>query len=346
MTNLRFSVSVKEEVICCELCQRINFMSKTPQQVLLQQIKDVLPTYRSLPDELADALQVSVDSAYRRIRGETKLTLDEAILLCERYQISASSLLPTNGALSFSYKEVSSEIEFQNYLSSFTATLDLTHKNNGELIYAGADVPLFHHFLLKEHAAFKIYYWLHAVLQSEDFRSKKFSPSLVSEKTLEISKDLQRAYQRINTTEIWSVGSATSTYKQILYCWEAGLFENKADAVLVTQQLLDILYQIREEADQRTAQPRKSLYCSEIEIGNNCVLVKNQGVSKVYLRHQTINTLVTSDEFFCNETDAFLQQLIKRSVLISESAAKQRHQFFQQLISPVEGLLKQIELNG
>lgn len=318
-------------------------MTKSPQQLLLQQIKDTLPSFRSLPDELADALQVSVDSAYRRIRGETKLTLDEAILLCQRYQISAASLLATDGTLNFAYKEVSSETEFQNYLLSFIDTLQLLHKENGELIYAGADIPLFHHFLFKEHAAFKIYYWLHAVLQNEDFKSKKFHPSIISSKTLEITKDLLHAYQRINTTEIWSVGSAVSTYKQIVYCWEAGLFENREDVLLVTQQLLDILHHIREQADQKNDKPRKNLYCSEIEIGNNCVLAKNPDPIRVYLRHQTFNTLVTTDEFFCRETNTFLQQLIKRSVLISESGAKQRHQFFQQLITPVENLLKEIE---
>ncbi len=318
-------------------------MSKTPQQQLLQKIKDSIPSYRSLPDELASVLEVSVDSAYRRIRGETKLTLDEGILLCEHYHISPDSLLATNSALNFSYKTVSTEVEFQNYLSSLTEMITMIQQQDGELIYAGADVPLFYHFQFKEHTAFKIYYWLHAVLQSEAFRSKKFSPTLISKETLDIAHGAYEAYKKIHTTEIWSETSATSTYKQIAYCWEAGLFENNEDAWLVTRQLLDSLQIIREEAEHATDKPRKYLYNSEIEIGNNCVLVKAPVPVKVYLRHQTINSLITSESSFCNETDAFLQQLTKRSVLISGSATKQRHQFFQQLTAPIENLLRQIE---
>jgi hypothetical protein len=322
-------------------------MEISGQQQLFQKIKDILPAYRSLADELASVLGVSVDSAYRRIRGETKLTYDEALLLCTHYKISPDVSAGATGGIEsvqFAYQHVNTESDFRKYLESMTKSLDqISEAKQGEVVYAGADIPLFHHFRFREHAAFKIYYWLHAVLQSEEYRSRKFNPDVVSEETFRCAQKSLQSYQRITTTEIWSETAIVSSVKQIAYCWEAGLFERMEDALTVATQLADVLKAIQEEAEGPSSVLQNRLYLSETEIGNNCVLVKFPEPARVYLRHQTINTMVTTNEAFCRETDRFLQQLIKRSVLISASAAKQRNQFFRRLMEPVENLIRQIE---
>ena len=50
----------------------------TAQDFLFQRIKEMLPQDVSLVDAVSDLLHVSGDSAYRRIRGETPLVLEEA----------------------------------------------------------------------------------------------------------------------------------------------------------------------------------------------------------------------------------------------------------------------------
>ena len=59
---------------------------------LFQHIKAVLPSNLSLADEIADLLDVSVDSAYRRIRGDKELSLSELIKLSSRYNVSIDNL--------------------------------------------------------------------------------------------------------------------------------------------------------------------------------------------------------------------------------------------------------------
>ena len=63
------------------------------QEFLFQRIKELLPPHASLVDSVANILHVSSDSAYRRIRGETPLVLDEAKELCQHYKISLDHLL-------------------------------------------------------------------------------------------------------------------------------------------------------------------------------------------------------------------------------------------------------------
>ena len=62
------------------------------QQVFFQHIKTSLATHLSLVDEVADLLNISNDSAYRRIRGEKPLSFDEIKTLCAHYRVSLDQL--------------------------------------------------------------------------------------------------------------------------------------------------------------------------------------------------------------------------------------------------------------
>jgi hypothetical protein len=64
------------------------------------------------------------------------------------------------------------------------------------------------------------------------------------------------------------------------------------------------------------------------------------GDSKVlYLTHNTLNKIVTVNREFCDATERWIQNLIKKSNLISGVSEKQRFQFFNRMKSQL-GLLE------
>src|SRR4030095_15352385 len=67
------------------------------QEFLFQRIKELLPPHASLVDTVANIIHVSSDSAYRRIRGETPLVLDEARELCAHFKLSLDQILNVQG---------------------------------------------------------------------------------------------------------------------------------------------------------------------------------------------------------------------------------------------------------
>ena len=67
--------------------------SSQTQQLFFNHIKSKLPQHLSFVDEVAELLNISNDSAYRRIRGEKPIGLDEVQLLCNKYQVSLDQLL-------------------------------------------------------------------------------------------------------------------------------------------------------------------------------------------------------------------------------------------------------------
>ena len=66
------------------------------QQIFFQHVKSNLAAHLSLVDEVADLLNISNDSAYRRIRGEKPLSFEELKIICAHYRISLDQLFHLN----------------------------------------------------------------------------------------------------------------------------------------------------------------------------------------------------------------------------------------------------------
>ncbi len=99
--------------------------NESAQQIFFRHIKSLLPSHIALVDEIACVLNVSHDSAYRRIRGETHITLDEIKKLCERFKISLDQLLQLSSE-SFIFTGTlinNSDFNYYNWLESCLAVI-------------------------------------------------------------------------------------------------------------------------------------------------------------------------------------------------------------------------------
>lgn len=314
-------------------------MKKTDssQQLFIERIKQSLPASHSLVDELSDLLELSSDSAYRRIRGETAFTLDEIIKICNAYKISFDSFTAQqSGVVNFYYAQPKNEqsgmIEYlQRILDDMKAIDRATEK---EIIYAAEDIPIFHLFKFPELASFKIFYWMKSVMNVSELEGKKYDQSSLVPEIFECGKQILELYKRIPSIEIWSDRTISSIVKQIDYYHEAGLFEKKNDGIFLCDVLSSALYDIQKQAEKTTKvdvagyEGNFVLYNSDNELGNNYILVNIPGMKRVYLRHHTFNNMITTNSAFCNETEQWLKGIIKKSSLISGVSEKQRNRYF------------------
>jgi hypothetical protein len=300
----------------------------------LQKIKSTLPASISFVHELADLLEVSLDSAYRRLRGETDLTLSEILKICNFYKISPDNLQQSQpGLVTFQYRPLTDTVNFEEYWTDMLQILTRIRETNGSIIYAADDIPIFHHFAFPEHAAFKIFFWMRSFLNIKALHPKKFTIDEVPEFFIKTGKKIYETYQEINSIEIWTEESANSTLNQIAYYWESGLFAHREDALLVCEQLIEILNYLQEQATRCSKKDKENykLYHSELQVGNNCVLVTTGDVQTAFVRHQTLTLMNTTNAGFCQETESFLKTLMQKSVLLSGVSEKQRHQFFDKI---------------
>ncbi|MBL0129822.1 MAG: hypothetical protein IPP43_00790 [Chitinophagaceae bacterium] len=63
------------------------------QAAFFHHIKTLLPEHIALVDAIADILDISNDSAYRRIRGEKPISLEEMQKLAVQYKISLDQFM-------------------------------------------------------------------------------------------------------------------------------------------------------------------------------------------------------------------------------------------------------------
>src|SRR6186997_2158915 len=67
--------------------------SSNVQVAFFNHLKTLLPAHLSLVDEIAELLNISNDSAYRRIRGEKPIALEEIQKLATHFKISLDQFL-------------------------------------------------------------------------------------------------------------------------------------------------------------------------------------------------------------------------------------------------------------
>lgn len=318
------------------------------QSSFLEQVKKRLDPSASLADELAELLNISRDSAYRRMRGETVLSLDEAKVLCNQFGVSLDILLGTSSEIvPFRHQVVNNTPEtFEKWLRSILNNMETIagFSSEKEIIYAAKDVPVFHYFNYPELAAFKMFFWMKSVLNYPSLQSERFKPQLVSGEYITLGRKIWSLYNTIPSVEVWSDETTNVTLNQIEFYHESGFFNSSADAHLLLDQYGKLLHEIREKAANgvKHDQAGFKLYKNEILIADNNVLFKMGSKKAVYVIHNITEILMTTHETFCNQTEAFTNNLQNRSVLISTTGEKERNRFFNRMEEKIEITKKKI----
>ncbi len=310
------------------------------QSVFLEQIKSRVPGNISFADKLAELLNVSRDSAYRRIRGETVLSLDEVKKLCDRFGVSLDALFsPAANTSLFHHRALSTNYTLEQWLNSVGSNLEVVNGFDGrEMIFAARDMPIFHHFRLPELSAFKMFFWLKTVIKDPNYIHKSFDADVIPTSILQAATKLWKLYRTVPSAEIWSDEAINETIKQIDFYHECRFFSDANQATGLCDKLIELLQLIKTEASvgRKADGEAFRLYENEILIADNTVFARMDNMRIVYINYNTLSLLTTHQESFCNKTEKYLDTLIKNSTLISASAEKERNKFFNKMIRRVE----------
>lgn len=316
-------------------------MAPTNQQAFFTYLKTQLPPHLSLVDEVADLLNISVDSAYRRIRGEKAIDFDEIQKLASHYKISLDQFLHlSSNAILFSDRSLTanSTFHFDDYLKALIQ--DLTYMNSFEnkmLYYLNKDVPIFHHFAFPELAAFKCFFWRKTIVHDPTFANQRFLLEEHIDVFREASAKISDLYATIPSLEIWNMESINSTIRQIEYYRDTQAFSRKKDIETVYEGLLKAIERIEgfaEVGKKHTTAPSQQkpgdyqVYINEFILGDNTIMVHLDGAKLVYVNHAVHNYMLTKDERFCEFTHDHFLNIIKRSTPISVANEKERTKFF------------------
>ncbi|MCX6350719.1 MAG: hypothetical protein NTX03_02535 [Bacteroidetes bacterium] len=320
------------------------------QALFFQQIKEKLEPHTSLVDEIENALSLSQDSAYRRIRGEKELSFSEIQKLTAKYGVSAD--LAFNAAadniVNFRYNPLDHKsFTMIDYLAVCRDTLKkMADSGSGDLIYAAKDIPLFHYFYFDEIAAFKMFVWQKTLLGFPEFADVSFSLKKVDEDIISIGKKAALEYNRIPSIELWNQETINSLLRQIQFYAESHLFMNPEEAILILDKVEEYIEHLR----RMTAEGMKFMpntqtiqgtgkfqfFNNEVVLCDNTILGEHSGRMVTYITHNSFNFLSTFNEHICQRTKGWMENLIRKSTQISTTGEKDRNHFFGNLQAQVK----------
>lgn len=314
------------------------------QYRFFQHLKSLVPPYKSLVDEISDLLEISTDSAYRRIRGEKMIDLEEIKKISQYFQISLDQLLNINSnAIIFHGKlNDQSENRFKSWLEDMMHQLEIVNKHKHNHIYfLLKDIPPFYHFYFKELACFKFFFWMKSIMYYDKFKNESFDLEVhhFAEYDSLIQKILQ-LYNKIPTTEIWNVEGINTTLRQIDLYYEMGIL-NPADSKVIYQQMLDLVNHIEKQAElgkkfnpSGGLEPGDASYqllVNEFILGDNTFLAELDDIKITYLNHSVLYFIGSTDPRLNEAMFGSLDNLMKKSSMISIVGEKERMRFFKKL---------------
>jgi hypothetical protein len=327
------------------------------QQLLFQHIKNNLPPHLSLVDEVAELLNISNDSAYRRIRGEKGISFEEIRTLCTHFKISLDQ---------FFYINSESVIFTGRPVDTFNATLDMYLKyqmtqmqywnsfQRKEVFWHNKDILPFHHYGFAELAAFKFFFWMKTILQSPLIGKKIFAADDYMDSLLDLGAKIYAEYNKLPSQEIWNVENINSTLNQIEYYAVTKVFESNEEIIRIYDSLEKLIDHIEKQAEAGykyspegkflNSKGSFKLFVNEFIIGNNSGMAMLDDLKISYINHSVIDFMWTKDANFGEYQYQFLQNMIRKSTLISDVGEKERSRFFNGMRERIHEKRKTIRL--
>lgn len=326
------------------------------QQRIFDEIKKQLPKDEKIAAVLMNTLFLSQDAVYRRLRGDVPLTIYETKTLCNAYNISFDEIdAYKKGVVTFNYLPLDRiGLNFESWLTGLRDGLQQIKKlEKTKMTMSINDTPIFQLFNLPHLTRFKFFFWAKTYLKIPAYEHEMFKREKIDKKVLMIGIEAHNIYNSIPTTEIYSPETLRGTMRQIQYYLDAHLFEDPSYALELIDNLMDLVRHMKVQAEIGRKFPRGNeapsagnpieMYFNETYISDNTYLVKSDSGSFVYLTHNIMNYLNSTDPYYIQESEFVLEKLINNSNLISQVNVKDRNRFFAELEGNVRAFRNKVE---
>jgi len=325
------------------------------QQTLFNHIKGLIPPNLTLVDVIAEVLNVSNDSAYRRIRGEKPISLDEVRVLATHFKMSIDQLLHLQSdAFLFTGRFTNNaDFTYHNWLESIVSHLRffLSFQPN-HYFYLAKEIPFYYYFLFPEIAAFKSFFFMKSVLSYDNWKTAKFSVKDDYSQYYEQMGKCSQLFAELPSTEVWNIENITSTLHQIEFYRVTGSLKSNEDAMMLFDKFDLLIDHIEIQAEYgvkllhgqnpSTGKTAFKLFVNELLMGDNMQLMQLGNKQMTAINHCVMNYITTMDESFGAYTKKAMDNITQKSTLISGVNEKERLLFFNKLRAKVKNAKKLI----
>ena len=325
------------------------------QSQLFQRVRDQLPDHVSLVEEVAEILEISNDSAYRRIRGEKSISIHEVQKLAKVFNLSVDDLTGSQlDSITFKTNFLDgSNYSFTDWLGNLLQfTLEAGSTAESEIIFILNELNIFHIIQFPEVCAFKLFFWQKSNLDFPDYKEARFTTDELDDNIINLCKEITSNFVKINTIEFTTEECLNSYLKQVLYYAEAGYFYSRNDALKLCEKLHELINHQQKQAELGFKFPYGSppvgeevnfkLYHNDIILADNTILMKAGESQATFLTSNAINLMHTHNRVFFKYNYEWGLNLLSKSLPISGTAEKERNRFFRILREQIDRVADKI----
>lgn len=319
-----------------------------PQAQLVFLIKQKLTANESIGSVISELLDISTDAAYRRVRCEKPIGMDELALLCKHFNISLDQIfeIPQKTVVFDFYDFDKSNFSLDVYLLNIRdSLLNLKNQNEAKLILTINNTHFFQLFNFPELVKFKLFFWMKMNLQLDEFQKVKYTDFRFSQDQLNTCNEILNLYNSIPSVEIYDVELFGGLAREVYYYSISKELEDLESAKLLFESINELIDHLCAQAKNakkfkvNTPVPASDrgidVYVNEILNSVASFYYETEKNQGLFVAHNFMNSLHTNNQYYVNQTKDVLDSIIEVSTKISHSNHKLRNNFFGKLIENV-----------
>jgi hypothetical protein len=304
-------------------------------KILITTVLDNIPKSIKPVSYLMDALQLSRESVYRRIRGEIPFSIEETALLSIKLGFSADEILggSKKGRAFFdllSIKTAESSEAFLVMLRKYYEHIEgVINAEDGRSIMALNRLPPAFHVFFDNLFRFIYYKWLH---QNDEITSKQhFLNVAIPPELALLQEKIQGGLRRIsNISLIFDPNVFLSIIRDIQYFYQRKLVSSEELDLLKEDmfKLIDFYEEIA-KTGMLDFSSKINIYLSPLYINaNTCYMSLDQNTSESIFWILTVNPMFVNNPEVCTMHKKWLSSLQRQSILITLSNEILQTEFF------------------
>lgn len=317
-------------------------------RTLLETIKQKIPNKTNPADFLADILYIGKEAAYRRLRGEVGLSLDEAILIAQKLEISLDRIVKADTEKVSVYRmcmaefDNSTETDYK-ILEEYVDLVRLAANDPSSKLSISANMFPQQIYLQYENLS-RFFLFLRAY-HDRGLQAKAYHEIFVSERMRRIFRDSFEVHQQFNSI-IFVLDKHVLLYliQNIRYFHNTGLIR-KEEVELIYQDILQMLAYIEKIAvtGQYENGKQVSLYISNINFDKNYCNIKMLDYYISIIETYILNGAASTDKTNYDRTEEWILSMCRLSTMISSCGELYRISFFDEQRRLLDTLLNDNE---
>lgn len=300
---------------------------------------------------IAQALGISRSGAYKKVKGISKLTLDEAVTITQTLGVSINQYLEKLGASRSGYIFQSNDVVHS--IDSYTQWADNIYDHgialeklrpNYKVYSFSNEVSVFQYIGFHYLLSFKLYVWHRNNWQikglGDQYDFNIYNNDRALHKSLQKVSDHYTSYESV---EVWSFDFLSNILSQLLYYTKLGKVSQQ-DAQYILDDIKKLISHLFKQAElgmkkkfgNKQNGAKLEIYLNYTHTNPELLYITSDELDMVYTQYLSPNYLRTKDQRICQYTKKWMDSAISQSSKISGVGEIEREKALRNILEIVD----------